>query len=188
MPWFQKVWYNHDMTILLQPCVVNLVTFLLYHDCIRLPRQTLFVRTTLSLSLIMPSSLLQVVNSLFQTCSSNWEQAVRTQLVDSLWTDLQQLVCFYVCGTHAKISHLVANLSTSRQQVVFALLVPSCQHVWNKLLTTCNNLVDIIRLVARLFQHVWYSHDITILLQPCVVNLVTFLLYHDCIRLVRTTL
>ena len=31
---------------------------------------------------------------------------------------------------------------------VFALLVPSnCQQVWNKLLTTCNNLVDIIRLV-----------------------------------------
>jgi hypothetical protein len=65
---------------------------------------------------------------------------------------------------------------------------PSCQQVWNKLLTTCNNLVDIIRLVASLFQQVRYSHDITILLQPCVVNLVTFLLYHDCIRLVRTTL
>jgi hypothetical protein len=34
------------------------------------------------------------------------------------------------------------------------------------------------------------SHDITILLQACVINLdlVTFLLYHDCIRLVRTTL
>jgi hypothetical protein len=47
---------------------------------------------------------------------------------------------------------------------------------------SCNKLVDIIRLVARLF------HDITILLQSCVVNLVTFLLYHDCIRLVRTTL
>jgi hypothetical protein len=26
----------------------------------------------------MPSSLLQVVNSLFQTCHNNWEQAVRT--------------------------------------------------------------------------------------------------------------
>ena len=32
-------------------------------------------------SLIMPSSLLQVVNSLFQTCYNNLEQAVRTQLV-----------------------------------------------------------------------------------------------------------
>ena len=82
-------------------------------------------------------------------------------------------------ATHAKISHLVTSLPTSRQQVVFALLVPSCQQVWNKLITICNNLVDIARLVARLFQQVRYSYDITILLQPCVVNLVTFLLYHD---------
>ena len=90
--------------------------------------------------------------------------------------------------THVKISPLVASLQTSRQQVVFARLVTSCQQVWNKLLTTCNNLVDIVILVTRLFQQGCYSHDITILLQPCVVNLVTSLLYHDCIRLVRITL
>ena len=90
-------------------------------------------------------------------------------------------------GTHAKISHLVASLPTSRQQVVFALLVPSCQQIWNKLLTTCNNF-DSIRVVARLFQQVRYSHDVTVSLQRCVVNLVTFLLYDDFIRLVRTTL
>ena len=90
--------------------------------------------------------------------------------------------------THVKISQAVASLQTSRQQVVFARLVTSCQQVWDKLLTTCNNLVDIIRLVTRLFQQGCYNHDTTILLQPCVVNLVTFLLYHDCIRLVRTTL
>ena len=36
----------------------------------------------------------------------------------------------------------------------FPLLVPSSQQVWNKLLTTCNNLVDIIRLVARFFKEV----------------------------------
>ena len=90
--------------------------------------------------------------------------------------------------THVKISQPVASLQTSRQQVVFARLVTSCQQVWNKLLTTYNNLVDIIRLVTRLFQQGCYNHDIAILLQPCVVNLVTLLLYHDCIRLVRTTL
>ena len=61
--------------------------------------------------------------------------------------------------------NLTSSLSTARQQVVFALLVPSCQQVWNKLLTTCNNLVDIIVFVTRLFQQVQYSHDITILLQ-----------------------
>ena len=66
-------------------------------------------------------------------------------------------------------------------------LLQTCQQVWNKLLTTCNNLVDIVRIVTRLFQQVCYNHDITILLQPCVVNLVRFLLYHDCTRLVRTT-
>ena len=81
----------------------------------------------------------------------------------------------YVAG-HVKISRLVASLQTSRQQL------------WNRLLTTCNNLVNIIRLVTRLFQQGCYNHDTTILLQPCVVNLVTFLLYHDCIRVVRTTL
>ena len=43
------------------------------------------------------------------------------------------------------------------------------------MLTTCNKLDGIIRLVARLFEQVRYSHDITILLQPCVVNFVTFL-------------
>ena len=90
--------------------------------------------------------------------------------------------------THVKISQLVASLQTSCQQVVFARLVTSCQQVWNKLLTTCNNLVEIVGLVTTLFQQGCYNHDITILLQTCVVNLVTFLLYHDCIRLVRTTL
>ena len=75
--------------------------------------------------------------------------------------------------THSKISHLVASLPTSRQQI------------WNKLLTTCNNLVDIGGLVAKLFQQLIYSHDITIFLQLCVVYIVTFLLY-DHIRLVTT--
>ena len=48
--------------------------------------------------------------------------------------------------THVKISQLVASLQTSRQQVVFAWLVTSCQQLWNKLSTTCNSLVDIVRL------------------------------------------
>ena len=90
--------------------------------------------------------------------------------------------------THVKISQLVASLQTSRQQVVFARLFTSCQQVWNKLLTTCNNLVDIVRLVTRLSQQGCYNHDMTLLLQPCVVNLVTILLYHACVRLVTTCL
>ena len=35
------------------------------------------------------------------------------------------------------------------------------------------NLIDIVKLVTRLFQQGCYNNDITILLQPCVVNLVT---------------
>ena len=62
--------------------------------------------------------------------------------------------------THVKISQVVASLQTSRQQVVFARLATSCQQVWNKLLTTCNNLVGIVRLVTRLFQQVCYNHNI----------------------------
>ena len=63
-------------------------------------------------------------------------------------------------------SQLVASLQISRQQVVFAGLVTSCQQFWNKLWTTCNNLVDIIRFVTMLFQQGCYNHDITTLLQP----------------------
>ena len=94
-------------------------------------------------------------------------------------------------STHVKMSQLVASLQTSRQQVVFARLVKSCQQVWNKLLTTCNNLVDTVRLVTRLFQQACYNHDITILLQPCVVNLETFLLsclYQTCLNNLVTSL
>jgi hypothetical protein len=62
----------------------------------------------------------------------------------------------FIWPEHAKISHLVASLPISRQQVLFARLFPSYQQVWNKLLPTCNNLdlVDIIRLDTRLFQQV----------------------------------
>jgi hypothetical protein len=63
-------------------------------------------------------------------------------------------------STRVKISHLlgvwdctqatdlVASLPTSRQQVVFALLVPSCQQVWNKLLT----VVAILLILSDLLQ------------------------------------
>ena len=43
----------------------------------------------------------------------------------------------YSTTIHVKISQLLSsNLQTSRQQVVFARLVTSCQQVWNKVLTT----------------------------------------------------
>jgi hypothetical protein len=61
--------------------------------------------------------------------------------------------------THVKTHKLlqvckqvVTNLFTSCRQVGFALLVPSCCNKFGtKLLTTCNMLDGIIRLVTRLF-------------------------------------
>ena len=117
-----------------------------------------------------------------EQCSNHTKQKDCLSLVPLKWLPHCML------PTHVKISQLVASLQTSRQQVVFARLVTSCQQAWNKLLATCNNLVEIVSLVTRLFQQSCYNHGITILLQACVVNLVTFLLYHDCIRLIRTTL
>ena len=45
-------------------------------------------------------------------------------------------------NTPVNISHLVTSLPTSRRQDVFALLVASCQQVWNNLLTTCNTTLS----------------------------------------------
>jgi hypothetical protein len=56
---------------------------------------------------------------------------------------------FIFVNLHTQKCHI--GLPTSRQQDVFELLVTSCQQVRNNLLTTCNNLVEIIRLVAGLF-------------------------------------
>jgi hypothetical protein len=50
--------------------------------------------------------------------------------------------------TDVKISYLVASLPTGRQQVVFALLDPSCQQVWNKLL----KVVTILLILSDLLQ------------------------------------
>jgi hypothetical protein len=67
-------------------------------------------------------------NNLFQTCHNNWEQAVRTHPDIGLTTTLLQLVCRSVYYTRKNLTSF-ASLPTSRQQVVFALLVPSCQQV-----------------------------------------------------------
>ena len=58
----------------------------------------------------------------------------------------------------------------------------------NKLFTTFDRLDGTIRLVTKLFQQDWYSHDVTILLQPGVVNFATIVLQQVCIRVVCATL
>jgi hypothetical protein len=91
-------------------------------------------------------------------------------------------ICWEVCS-----GFLIIGTGLSANKSSTSCICTACPKLWTsmdnyKLLTTCNNvtLVDVIRLVARLFQQVCYSLDISILLQPCVVNLATFLLYHDC--------
>jgi hypothetical protein len=84
-----------------------------------------------------------------------------------------------VVYTQAKISHLVASLPTSRQQVVFALLVPSCQESMEQAVNSCNNRVDIIRHVARLFPQ---DYTDTVMIHN---NIVTILCRQHCSILVR---
>ena len=112
----------------------KVVTILLYYDCFGI------VGTTLQqVWLCISMRMLQL-----------WDKPV-----DGLLTDLLQDVrCSVHVYTRVKISNLVASLPTSRQQVVFTLLVPSCQQVSNKLLTTCNNLLNHTRLVARFVQQI----------------------------------
>jgi hypothetical protein len=134
--------------------------------------------------------LSQVVNSLFRTCWSQLgiNKQYEHNLINGLLADLLQDVRFFrvFACSYATRKNLTSCGKSSTSCVRTAC--PKLSTSLEQAVTTCNNLVDIIRLVARLFQQVRCSHDITVLLQPCVVNLVTFLLYHDCIRLVRTTL
>jgi hypothetical protein len=95
----------------------------------------------------MPSSLLQVVNSLFQTCYNNWEQAVRTQLVDNL--------CVFNVNT-GKNMQVVTDLQTSCNKVVVkpisGCVRTACSQllwqVWNKLLSPCYKVDDGNRLAT----------------------------------------
>ena len=61
---------------------------------------------------------------------------------------------------------------------------PKSSTSMEQLVDIFSNLVDKYQTCCKVVPQVRYCHNITILLQPCVVNLVTFLLYHDCVRLV----
>ena len=109
---FQNDRCSHDTTILLRPCVVNLVTrnlvvSWLYQIC----------KNTLVTSL-MSSSLLQVVNNSFQTCYNNWEHC-----------------SLRASTTRVKISHL--SIASLRQQCVNRLCLHCLSQVINKFGTSC---------------------------------------------------
>jgi hypothetical protein len=63
----------------------------------------------------IPSSLLQVVNSLFQTCY-NWEQAVRTQLVDIP-------TCLQTCNNFCVFTDVFQGLLYGGRIVIFSTVV-----------------------------------------------------------------
>jgi hypothetical protein len=71
----------------------------------------------------MPSSLLQLVNSLFQTCYNNWEQAVRTQLVDTTNSLLAYLLAysFQQIFTYGIFNFCQVSLKIDEREVDHAL-------------------------------------------------------------------
>ena len=115
-------------------------------------QRTLYIKRCLKLQIVWPLHYL-IYKTPPTSIVKNFEhQSEPKQLLSHGQRYLQLIIgIFHVRGqiffaTHARISQLAASLQTSRQQVVFARLVPSCLQVWNILLTTSVNLVDIIRL------------------------------------------
>ena len=79
-------------------------------------------------------------------------------------------------GSYTRKNLITCSKSAYKLSKSFVcLLVPSCQQVWNNLLTSSNILADFVRLITSFVQQICYNHDITISLQPCFVNLVTLL-------------
>ena len=113
--------------------------------------------------------------------NNRWQQSVELCKRDKLY---KVMLTKYTPKNLRTCSKAANKPSTSCAHTACYKLSTSFEQAVNNL----NNLVDIVRLVTRLFQQGCYNHDKTILLQPCVVNLVTFLLYYDCSRLVKTTL
>jgi hypothetical protein len=135
-------------------------------------------------------SFVSFLHSIVKFASLIKASCIKAIVKSSQWKALFRATASGLPKNLTSCTKSVNKPSTSRQQVVFALLFPRCQQVWNKLLTICNNLVDIIRLVTRFFQQVrycpiqsWYNSIVTTLcLQPCNI-----LVYHDYINHVRTT-
>ena len=111
-------------TLCCQPCI----TFLLYHDCIRLVS-----KNNLITSLIMPSSLLQVVNNLFQTCynklGTSSANTTCWQLVNRLVTTCLQ-TCNNLCILRVPVRPCIVSCITllnNRNMLRFSFLYTASQ-------------------------------------------------------------
>ena len=80
----------------------------------------------------------------YQDCKS-----LKTKVVVECQSEMGNIECenktWRLC-THAKLTQLIAR----RQQIVFTLLVPSCEQFSNKLLTACNKTNGSTRLIIKL--------------------------------------
>ena len=88
---------------------------------------------------------------------------------------------------HARISHLVLSLQTSRRQGVFALFVASCPQVCNKLLSTCNNPVGIIKLSTNRLSSLYVCMVNTIYLFSIVETPRKFIIAELSIRMLGSS-
>jgi hypothetical protein len=135
--------------------------------------------------MIISTRLLQVVNSLFQTC---WQ--LGTSSANTTWWRLVGRLAtrYEILRVLLQIwKQVVTRLLSSRYQDVFALLVPSC---CDKSGTSCYHLVTRLMTVTDLLQVVptrLIKAVCNKLLRACCHQLVNNLLRADDIRLVETT-
>jgi hypothetical protein len=126
---------------------------------------------------------------LFPVVVTSLEQAVNN--LKQAWWHYQ--TCYKVVLTSLIRSWYNKNVTRLTTQgcnnIVISWLYRTC---WNNLATSLimsSNLLQVVN--CSLFQTCWQLVTTSLILsgllqgclQPCVVNLVTFLLYHDCIRL-----
>jgi hypothetical protein len=115
-------------------------------------------------SLIISTRLLQIVNSLFQTCYNTWEQAVRRQLVDGLLTNLLQDVRFLRVYYTRKNAQVVTSLQTSCYKSVHKLSTSYVRTACSKFVVTS------LKQAVNNLQQAWWHY------QPCYKTVLTSLL------------
>jgi hypothetical protein len=120
-------------------------------------------------------------------------------LIQLPWQHLQWLSAEHACVLWLVLRHIVPSTrknltscgkkqttttTTNCQQVVFALLVPSCQQVWNNLLTVVTSLLilsDLLQGCSNKSNTVMIYNNIVITLcrQPCNIRVMSWL-YQIC--------
>jgi hypothetical protein len=121
----------------------------------------------------MPSSLLQVVNSVFQTSynklGTSSANTTCWQLVNRFVTTCLQTcnnLCVFTCAqcTIVNITRLVTMLfqQFANMQDVFAQLIPSRWQIVNGFLTTCYKVVELNRFVRSFSNNLLSSCNSTI--------------------------